>query len=380
MNTSETMIRPTISRGIAVPNAPHKSRRDEAARVMAALEQFCDEQGVGEKIPTHTELMRWFGASERMVLGALGELQRRGRIVRRHGAGTFVARPAARREAVDEMPTQLRSIVVIVQPDHSFFDLCVDLLFEHAKIEGLDLAFRLITPNRDQDLLSKSDDAAGFIIFKYSNAPIARRLLEQGHRVVVVGTPPANAITDIPCVHGDQEQGGYLQAKHLIDLGHTRLAFLHPEGKVADLARWAGVQRAIAEAQFRGKTISMKVIVLNDLHGGIAGYFSSPGAPTGVVAWNDDEAMKFSAAAIDAGLDIPGDISIIGYDDLPEGAQMQPALTTVDSYVHQQLDAAVRLLTRPTPPPTSHTVVALPALVLRNSTSKPKNAIATEGR
>ena len=57
--------------------------------------KVCDAFGVGSRIPAHRDLMARFETTERTVLGALAELQRRGRIVRRAGSGTYVATPAS---------------------------------------------------------------------------------------------------------------------------------------------------------------------------------------------------------------------------------------------------------------------------------------------
>ena len=157
-----------------------------------ALEQLCDDSGPGAKIATHTELMRQMNASERTILRALDDLQRQGRVVRRHGSGTFVAedipvRPAQRRGDVESMD----AIVAIAHPDESFFDRCIELLYGHARSAELDLVCRLISNTNDlSSVLKGIGHAAGYIVFSYNCEPIARELAEAGQRVVIVGAPP----------------------------------------------------------------------------------------------------------------------------------------------------------------------------------------------
>ena len=79
--------------------------------------------------------------------------------------------------------------------------------------------------------------------------------------------------------------------------------------------------------------------------------------------------MHVLAALTAAGIKVPEDVSLIGYDALPQGLMVHPTLTTIDSMVHQQLDAAVQLLTQPVPQRGPYTAVALPTLIQRGSTA-----------
>ena len=74
------------------------------------------------------------------------------------------------------------------------------------------------------------------------------------------------------------------------------------------------------------------------------------------------------------GIRVPQDVSIIGYDNLPEGQRVHPLLSTVDTAVEQQLQVAVKLLAQPAPPSPSHTIVVLPTLLQRESTLPPETA------
>lgn len=364
--------------------------QEEWKRVVGELEAICATREPGDLIPTHTDLMRQFDASERTVLRALTELQRRGRIDRRHGAGTFVAHgnsrtmPRSPQEAVSPVA---KSIVAIAQPDQSFFDLCINLLYDHARAAGVELTCRFIGDQTEiPDIDVKSDQQPGFILFKHSLQPVAIRLQDAGYRAVIVGTPPVDEVSEAPCVYGDHEQGGYLAVKHLIQLGHSRLAYLHlDQSDLTRQRRWAGHQRAIAEAAKTWLKIETQHLTLREVEGWSAEperareYFKRPDAPTGIVAWNDHQAMLLMAALQRAGLNVPNDISVIGYDSLPAGELMTPSLTTVDGGVHQQLDAAVRLLTQESAPPRTTTVIVLPQLIQRELTAPrvPRGATAS---
>jgi len=353
-------------------------RRSEADRVVRALEQLCDDQEPGAKIATHTELMRQMNASERTILRALDELQRQGRVVRRHGSGTFVAhrvpaRPVSTPVVIDEM----NAIVAIAHPDQSFFDRCIELLYSHARSADLDLVCRLMSNKNDLSTVLKGiGKAAGYVVFSYNCEPIARELAEAGHRVVIVGAPPVDVIPDIPCVYGNHEQGGYMAAKHLIQFGHDRLLFMSDSPEPKRLARWRGISRAVAEARRSDQPVEVEILAYNQIAQWkanpelVRAIMQAPGAPTGIIAWNDNEALHILTALNGAGIKVPQDVSLIGYDALPQGLMVHPTLTTVDSMIHQQLDAAVQLLTQPVPQRGPYTAVALPTLIQRGSTAQ----------
>jgi LacI family transcriptional regulator len=72
-----------------------------------------------------------------------------------------------------------------------------------------------------------------------------------------------------------------------------------------------------------------------------------------------------------AGLRVPEDISLIGYDNLTRSAAVYPPLTTIDGALDQQIQAALRLLTQTDPPSKTRSIIVLPTLIRRESTAAP---------
>jgi len=370
-----TNLESTEQDRLAKRQAP--SRRPELNRIIDEIDHLCRPLVIGDRLPTHTDLMRQLNASERTVLRALDELQRQGRIVRRHGSGTFIARLAAPYKAND-IAAPVKAIVAIASPDHSFFDHAIELLYSHARDAELNLVCCLMSNENDQEsVISSIAPAEGYVVFNHRYAPVAKQLLERGNRIVVIGSPQSGTPIDVPNVYGDQERGGFLAADHLIEIGHRRLYFWSPDDNFSKTLRWSGIQIAIARARKSGLEITLETnrevnqAELVNSPEKLRKYFSGKQSPTAVLAWNDYEAGKLITLLGNCGLKVPHDISVIGYDALPETPGMLPRLTTVDGRIHEQLSAAVRILTRETPPPMNYTVVAIPALIIKDSTAPP---------
>ena len=341
--------------------------------VRAALEELCVSVGEGGRIPGHSELMGLLGASERTVRAALRDLQLEGRLTRKKGAGTFVT------DIVAKPATSSKTIVALARPDRSFFDRCVEILFRYTEESGLNLVFQPITESSTPEavLALTQSSPFGFLVFGLKAAPLAERLRAMGHRTVLVGAPPAGQVMDVPCVFNDHKYGGYLVAKHLIDLGHTCISSWQVDALegLTDSRRWLGYQRAVMESRQRGIDVDWRVMSEEpeswERDPSLAtAFFRRPGAPTALVAWNDTEAVRLLITLTRAGISVPEQVSVVGYDDLPDGALAFPPLTTVHHGIEQQLDAAVEMLFSPDNVDRRQTVV-IPNLVTRNSTSCP---------
>lgn len=369
-----------------MPKTARPSSRTRATQlqVRQALEELCGRLRPGERIPTHSTLMRTVKASERAVLRALDDLQRAGRIVRRNGVGTFVADAPA-----DDRPSPLLSapdggtIVAITRPDHSFFDRCMQTLHRHVALAGMSVVCQLIAADTDtsKPLIAPigAKKPHGFIVFHHSLEPLAWRLHEAGYRVVMVGAPPVDVVPRVPCVYGDHELGGHLATRHLLALGHRRFAFLGDDD-LERTTRWSGHQRALRDARRTGihvrtTTIPPALLAAWQKDPALAAaHIRSADGPTGIVAWNDHQAALVLAVLNRAGVRVPAEVSLVGYDNLTEGQLVHPQLTTIDQAMNHQMQAALTLLARSTPPSPAHTLVTMPTLVSRDSCAAPRRS------
>lgn len=130
----------------------------------------------------------------------------------------------------------------------------------------------------------------------------------------------------------DNVQGGHLAVRYLLELGHTRIGYITgPEWAAASRQRLRGARQALRE---QGLDLDPTLIVQGDgrAEGGeeaITCLLRHPVPPTAVFCYNDMTAIGATRAAQRAGLQIPKDISIIGYDDIALAAYVTPPLTTI---------------------------------------------------
>jgi DNA-binding LacI/PurR family transcriptional regulator len=130
----------------------------------------------------------------------------------------------------------------------------------------------------------------------------------------------------------DNVDGAYRAARHLLDLGHRRIAYLGDRlGLHSDEDRFAGFRKALAES---GTPLHQELVVYGD--GKLEGAASAAREllrageqPTAVVCYNDVSALGLLRAAEERGIAVPGALSVTGFDDILYAALARPALTTV---------------------------------------------------
>lgn len=204
------------------------------------------------------------------------------------------------------------------------------------------------------------------------------RLARRDIPVVVIdtdGEPPE----DVATVGHDNWSGGLVATRHLIALGHTRIAAIGgPPDMLCVRARLDGYRSAHAEA---GLTADPALLRSGNFYietGYRAGreFLALPEheRPTAVFAGSDMQALGVMKAAAELGVSIPDDLSVVGYDDVPVVEWVHPPLTSVDQKLAEQGALATRLLLDLAEGRTPATPrINLPSdLVVRGSTAPPR--------
>jgi DNA-binding LacI/PurR family transcriptional regulator len=189
--------------------------------------------------------------------------------------------------------------------------------------------------------------------------------------VVAGAREPELPYVDI--VAGDDEHGARLATEHLIGLGHRRIAHIAGQGVVGEL------RRRSFEAVMRERGLADSAIVEQGDLTEEGGYratvrlLGAPERPTAVFAFNDIACVGALSAAAELGLQVPRDLSLVGYDNTYLSRLRHVWLTTVDDASHDVgRRAAQRLLDRIADPARPReTVLATPALEVRGTTGPP---------
>jgi DNA-binding LacI/PurR family transcriptional regulator len=183
---------------------------------------------------------------------------------------------------------------------------------------------------------------------------------------------------ELHCVLVDNLAAGYLATRHLIDLGHRRIALLPGPRRYRNLVdRQDGYLDALAEADIiPDPDLIPAPPPYEELKGEVQtrALLALPELPTAIVAISDKTAFGALAVLQQAGIRVPGDVSLASIDDVADARASLPPLTTVAIPKREMGQRAVRrlleLLSDQEVPP--HKIVLYPRLVERASTSLPR--------
>ncbi len=204
------------------------------------------------------------------------------------------------------------------------------------------------------------------VSFTLANDPIVETLARGQLPFVIIGHHPNPGINSVDI---DHRQAAYLATRHLVEHGYRRVATISgPRAQIAGQDRLKGFTQALSEAGLFDNSL----IAQGDF-GESSGYTAMQGLlpknPEAVFAANDLMATGAYRAIYEAGLKIPDDIAVIGFDDIPIAAQLHPPLTTIRQPLLRlgqlAVERLIEILREPQSPPRQTTLV--PEFVLRQS-------------
>lgn len=165
--------------------------------------------------------------------------------------------------------------------------------------------------------------------------------------VPIVAVDPHAGFGDLPTVESDSYRGAQQAVQYLLSLGHRRIGFIagRPDLRSA-AARDAGYRASLAEA---GIAFDPALVGVGRYEEDVARdaareMLTLPDRPTAVFAANDLSALSIVAVARELGIEVPRQLSIIGFDDVPEAARADPPLSTVRQPMQRIGEAAARLV------------------------------------
>lgn len=199
-------------------------------------------------------------------------------------------------------------------------------------------------------------------------------VVEVQYGAPVVAVDPHTGSSGFPTVDADNLRGARLATEHLLSLGHRRIALLAGRADLQSAKlREQGYREAMAAAgvpsidslvRVGGYDADVSMLAAHEL-------LTGPQRPTAVFAANDVTAIATIEVALSLGLRVPEDLSVVGFDNIPESALCTPPLTTVNQPIRTMGEHAVEMLIRlirEQPVERTHLTLAT-ELVVRGSTA-----------
>lgn len=217
--------------------------------------------------------------------------------------------------------------------------------------DGLGSVYRVLVCNTDgradlerelvEDVVQRGVD--GVVLVAFTAEPWLGEVIDRGVPLVCVGQPAEHG--DVDFVESDDRGGGRAATLHLLELGHRGIGFIGGPARAGERRR-EGYEAALVEA---GVQPDPRLIADGDWtrsggHAAAAALLASESRPTALFCANDLMAIGALDAARELGLDVPGDVSVVGFDDLEAASLVTPKLTTVVNPGHEIGRSAGELL------------------------------------
>ncbi len=310
---------------------PHKRKRgrpqlqDALYRTIAETMRERMSAGVwgsGFTLPSLRKMAREFGAGPITIRGALELLRMEGRLEKTRGGQLLVQAPSGVRAATHRLAVEVVS---------SYLDAYLRTNYGRMVQEGLTLE----VTNQGRALLLAHNfrflaavpsgfdrlPADGVLLWGNFRKDVLQRYERMNLPIVLVDRPPANWKMHSACV--DNENAAFDATRHLIALGHRRIAFIrqiHIHARDVDpdtVERQKGYERALRESGLRVRA----ELILNSLgtdnlnSPSIRSLFVGRAQPTAVLAVDSDKARLVLSAASQRGLAIPRDLSVVCFQE-----------------------------------------------------------------
>ena len=333
------------------------------------------------KFPSEIALSRRFSVSRSLIASVLNELEHQGLVARKQGKGTFVRAENMRRHTI--------GLIIPGVAVSDFFKPILCEINRKARCLGYDLIFGEVYSSEHDERIHEVRELTAELIKRRVAGVIYEPLVGDDAQeinehilgifkrkkipVVLIDSDiypfPRRSAFDV--VGTDDLKAGAEIAAHLSALGVGKVAFhLPPNGPITYDNRIFG-----AKAYFREHKPKTAISVLScaaeDLNA-LKRHVKRFGRPDAFICMNDAVAATFGQTLVQAGFQVPRDVLLTGFADLPVSLLMTPRLTTVSQNREAIGECALnRLLTRIAEPWLSPCNITLPAkLIVRDSTGK----------
>jgi GntR family transcriptional regulator of arabinose operon len=342
----------------------------------------------GDRLPSETELMSEHGCSRYTVRQAVGDLVAAGWLDRKHGSGTFVCQQAGgpRRPALVGVVTTYISEYI--------FPSIVRGIERYLSERGYGVLLASTDNQREREPgaleLMLSHNVAGLIIEPAQSAlpgpdlrPYRELIARSIPFVMLHGTYPGLVA---PSVTVDDFAGAYQLTDHLISLGHTDIAAIVKGDDVQGVERERGVLAALRDHEItpRPEWFHHYTTCERETCGAAfaTAMLAARPRPTALYCYNDQIALQAIQALEAAGVRVPEDMSVVGFDDSRLLATTKLPLTTATHPQEEMGREAAQLLyelMEGGPSRFHRSIRYLPGVVVRSSTARAPATVTSLG-
>ncbi|WP_212391523.1 GntR family transcriptional regulator [Sporosarcina beigongshangi] len=346
----------------------------------------------GDKIYSENELAKMFNVSRHTIRQAIGQLVHEGLLYREQGSGTFCSTSLPAQSdnfLTSEPPTQIsgKNIGLITTYISDYiFPTIIRGMESYLTSKGYSLIITSTDNDQEKEkqcleaMLSRNID--GLIVeptksSSYNpNIHYYMELERKGIPYLMINQYYSQL--NSPHIVIDDEKGGFLATQHLIDLGHEKIIGVFKTDDMQGVYRMKGFIRAFRENNIPFLNDTILSYTTENMHERLANqlkklFTQSNNEPTGIVCYNDANALAVINILRTSGYNVPDDISVVGYDDSNLSEASDVKLTTLTHPKAQMgVDAAKWIIDsiEKNDSGKQDQIIYEPKLVIRNSTKK----------
>jgi GntR family transcriptional regulator of arabinose operon len=308
--------------------------------------------GEDRQLPTESALIERFSVSRITVKRALDELEQSGYIYRKRGSGSYVKPRNELYGGEGEPSSLLQRVVAFILPSDASSGLSEYIHGAAEALEAKGYYLSIHTTNestvKERELLETlpKKGIQGIIFYPINartNMDVVHAHYMNGYPILTIdkyyeGLPVSSVVSD-------NYGGGYMAAKHLIDQGHARIAFVSTvslDSASSVKNRYLGYSQAHKDHQLSldSRLVQLDFIEEMGKHGEHPYYELMLEKliqleVSAVQAENDHVAIKILKAANDLGVRVPEQLSIIGFDNHELAGQVEVPITTLEQQFHE---------------------------------------------
>ncbi len=304
------------------------------------------EFAFGSLLPSESKLCALYGVERATVRRALSMMVDDGQIAKHHGIGTSVL------NANGTVDTPRKKTLLFLLPrgqgdtdlvSEPFNAKLIRTIERECAQKGYDLLYKSFSPNETADDLIQTCNPTGVFLTSFMPHDTYKQLHQSGIPVVLLN----QSHPLYPSISLDNKGGARMVVEHLIALGHKQIGYI---GTLSEhqiqVNRFSGYQEAMQESalSINGNWLAYGDWSMESGKTAMRQLLSRGEPPTALFVANDAMAIGAMMAAMDRGISIPHDISIVGFDDIDQASYVRPALTTVSFDYHAMSRAACMLM------------------------------------